>query len=173
MRHTLDPKLDVVFKLLFAQPQNRELLVSLLTAVLQPATPIVEVSVLNPEVPRMVARDKGAVLDLLVRLGDGSLVDVEMQTRSRPGLRARAAYYWARMLASELRRGQDYERPRKTVLVLLLGQRELRTERFHCIFQLREVREHELLTELCEIHTVELPKLGGVAAEGEEGALVR
>jgi hypothetical protein len=37
---TLDPKLDVVFKLLFADEQNRPLLVSFLTAVLQPPEPI-------------------------------------------------------------------------------------------------------------------------------------
>ena len=89
----LDPKLDVVFKLLFAAPQNRELLVSLLTAVLQPACPIASVDVLNPELPKDLPGDRGAVLDLLVKLSDGRLIDVEMQADRHDGLRSRALYY--------------------------------------------------------------------------------
>jgi hypothetical protein len=46
----LDPKNDVVFKLLFADPRNERLLASLLTAVMQPASAIVQVAVIDPEV---------------------------------------------------------------------------------------------------------------------------
>ena len=35
-RRTLDPKLDVVFKILFASPEAKGSLISLLTAVLRP-----------------------------------------------------------------------------------------------------------------------------------------
>ena len=48
MAETLNPRLDVVFKLLFADERNRDLLVSLLNAVLQPARRIVSVQVVNP-----------------------------------------------------------------------------------------------------------------------------
>ena len=47
-RTLLDPKLDVVFKLLFADERNRGLLISLLTAILEPPEPITGVTVLNP-----------------------------------------------------------------------------------------------------------------------------
>jgi hypothetical protein len=47
----LDPKLDVVFKILFSAPENRELLISLLTAVLRPSSPIAAVDGLNPQMP--------------------------------------------------------------------------------------------------------------------------
>lgn len=40
---TLDPKLDVVFKILFASPETKGSLISLLTAVLRPASPIEDV----------------------------------------------------------------------------------------------------------------------------------
>jgi hypothetical protein len=48
----LDPKLDVVFEMLFAEERNRALLESLLTAVLRPPSPIVRVRVINPELPK-------------------------------------------------------------------------------------------------------------------------
>jgi len=41
----LDPKIDVVFKLLFAHPSHRDIQISLLTAVLQPKVPIPEATV--------------------------------------------------------------------------------------------------------------------------------
>ena len=88
MLRLLDPKLDVVFKLLFAAEQSRDILISLLSAVLRPTRPIVEVTVLNPELPVGALDDKNIVLDVLVRLDDGSLVDVEMQTESRSGAHA-------------------------------------------------------------------------------------
>ena len=92
-RRTLDPKLDVVFKLLFAHPASKSPLISLLTAVLQPAAEIVDVEVLNPDMPRQDAADKGIVLDLRVRLADGRLIDVEMQSQWRSGSRKRFLFY--------------------------------------------------------------------------------
>ena len=51
MRRTLDPKLDVVFKLLFSDERNKGLLISLVSAVLKPAAPISDIEILNPETP--------------------------------------------------------------------------------------------------------------------------
>ena len=93
----LDPTLDVVFALLFGSANNRDLLVPLLTAVLQPRVPIGDVAVLNPNLPKQLVRERGAVLDVLVRLQDGRRVDVEMQSRQQHGLLQRVLYYWAGM----------------------------------------------------------------------------
>ncbi len=64
MRRTLDPKLDIVFKLLFGSPESKDFLISLLTAVIRPRDTIVDVEVLNPEIPKEAFKDKGIVLDL-------------------------------------------------------------------------------------------------------------
>jgi predicted transposase/invertase (TIGR01784 family) len=94
----LDPKLDVVFKLLFAHPNHRDILISLLTAVLQPTVPIADATVLNPEIPKDLPDDKGTVLDIRVQLTDGRQIDVEMQSALHPGLIQRILYYNARLL---------------------------------------------------------------------------
>lgn len=82
-RRTLDPKLDVVFKLLFSKPSNKRLLISLLTAILEPTSPIVDVEVLDPEVAKESVAAKGTMLDLLVKLLDGSRVNMEIQASPR------------------------------------------------------------------------------------------
>ena len=79
----LDPTLDVVFKLLFAHANNRDILIALLTVVLKPNVPIDAVDLLNPEIPKDLSADKGAVLDIHVRLLDGRHIDVETQSELR------------------------------------------------------------------------------------------
>jgi predicted transposase/invertase (TIGR01784 family) len=159
MLKRLDPKLDVVFKILFAAPENRELLISLLTAVLRPSSPIVSVEVLNPQMPKELVTDKGAVLDLHVKLADGREVDVEMQAGQRPGLRSRALYYWARMYGAQLGPGMAYEELRPCVVVFILGYSELQSGRFHSTFGVQEVHGGERFSDQLEVHLVELPKL--------------
>jgi predicted transposase/invertase (TIGR01784 family) len=170
----LDPKLDVVFKILFADPSNKDLLLSLLTAVLRPQRPIVDAEVLNPEVPRELAADKGIVLDLRVSLADGRHVDVEMQSDPRPGLRKRAMYYWARMYGSRLFRGMEYTQLEPCISIFFLGYRELSARRFHSIFRVLEVHDQEPFSNQLEIHVVELPKLPEIGNEDRavEGPLV-
>ena len=65
VRTTLSPTLDIIFKLLFEARESREALISLLTAVLRPARPIVEVRVLNPGIRGDRVDDKFIVLDIL------------------------------------------------------------------------------------------------------------
>ncbi len=158
----LDPTLDVVFKLLFAHERNRNLLISLLTAVLAPSTPIVEVEVLNPEVDKETIRDKGIVLDVRVRLQDGRLFNVEMQSQRHPGLRSRALLYWARIYAQQMHRGDHYESLTPTVSLFILDFNELHTAHYHSEFRLLEVKEHFPFSEDLVLHILELPKVPGI-----------
>jgi predicted transposase/invertase (TIGR01784 family) len=91
--------LDVVFKLLFIDPANRELLKSSLQDFLQPQAPIIHVEVLNPELQKVSPNERGAEVDLLVRLDGGRRVHVEIQIAGRAGFIGRSLYYWARTYA--------------------------------------------------------------------------
>jgi predicted transposase/invertase (TIGR01784 family) len=170
-----DPKLDVVFKLLFAAERSRALLCSLLEAVLRPAQPIAAIEVLKPDIAPGALGDRSVVLDLLVRLGDGSLVDVEMQTVSRPDTPQRALFHWARLASSGLRRGESFGTMRRAVVILILAHRAIEGAPFHGIYRVRERTTGVELGDALEIHTVELPKLGELdgAAREAEAALVR
>ena len=109
MARSLDPKIDVIFKLLFVAAENRRALIDLLSAVLKPRYPIAEVTILNPEIPKRQLDDKGTILDILVKLGNGQLINVEMQVAHHAYLVARANDYAARVYAAMLERGQGCE----------------------------------------------------------------
>ena len=168
MTSWLDPKLDVVFKILFADPSNKDLLLSLLSAVLRPSEPIVNADVLNPDLPKELAGDKGIVLDLRLKLSGDRYVDVEMQSDPRQGVRKRALYYWARMYGQQLFRGMEYTALEPCVSIFFMGYSELPGKRFHSIFRVLEVHDQELYGDQLELHMVELPKVPGLAGAAKE-----
>jgi predicted transposase/invertase (TIGR01784 family) len=168
MRRTLDPKLDIVFKLLFGSPESSDFLVSLLSSVLMPASPITSAEVLDPEVPKEAVADKGIVLDIKLQLADGTLVDVEMQVERRPAFRRRALYYWARMFGAQLNRGDTYRALRPAVLVVFLDYEELAGDRLHSTFKVMEKADHTLFSDMLELHLIELPKLGRIDPQEQE-----
>jgi predicted transposase/invertase (TIGR01784 family) len=163
MAETLNPRLDVVFKLLFADERNRDLLVSLLNAVLQPARRIVSVQVVNPEIQKDGADDRGLVLDILSVHEDGMRSDVEMQVDDRGSTERRALYHWARVYRDGLGRGDEFADLHPCRVVFILAFELLPGTRLHSIFQVREVHDGTLLSDDLEIHTVELPKLAYTA----------
>lgn len=69
--------------------------------------------------------------------------------------------------------GDSYQGIHKTVTINLLDFSHLPTAAYHSTFHLREDTSHDLLTDACEIHFVELPKLKGTSSMEGVPALVR
>ena len=168
MRDVLDPTLDVVFKILLAHPDNTDVLVALLSAVLRPEVPIKTVTVKNPEIPKENVDDRGVILDLLVVLDDGRSVDVEMQVESHPGVRRRALLYWARTYSANIQRGESYASIKPTVLVWFLNYCAFESIPYHSRWWVVEPTTGTVFSKALELHTVELTKLGGLTAEYAE-----
>jgi predicted transposase/invertase (TIGR01784 family) len=168
----LDPKLDIVFWMLFGAEQNRALLMSLLNAVLQPPVPIASAEVLHAQPERVGVDDKSIALDVRVRLENGEQVDVEMQSQRRPAQRERALYYWARLYAGQLQRGETYAELRRCVVILITNFNELADSRFHSRFGVQEARSAAPLTDHLELHVLELPKLREAFQKNDEPSLV-
>ena len=171
MSETLNPRNDAVFKLLFADARNRELLISLLNAVLQPARPILAVDVVNPEIQKDAPADRGLVLDIVAVHDDRTRTDVEMQSYARKGMPLRALYHWARLFRHGIARGEDYRQLHPCRVVFILAHEQLPGTRFHGTFRALEVHDGTLFSDAFEIHTIELPKLAEVkAVDPEDGA---
>jgi predicted transposase/invertase (TIGR01784 family) len=82
MTAILPPKSDEVFKMLFGDEQNKEILAAFLKAVLPlPDDDYEEIEILNPFLPGEVLNDKIGILDLKLRLKSGRLIDVEIVRR--------------------------------------------------------------------------------------------
>src|SRR5258706_6525426 len=168
----LDPKLDIVFWMLFGAEQNRALLISLLNAILQPPVPIEWAEVEHAQPERLGVDDKSIALDVRVRLANGEQIDVEMQTQRHLALRERALYYWARLYVGQLQRGSAYADLRRCVVIWITNFNELPEPRFHSIFGLLELHDTAPLTDHLELHLLELPKLREALDTNDEPSLV-
>lgn len=131
----------------------------MIEAVLLPPKPIREIHVLNPDIPMDFPGDKAIVLDVRVRLDDGSQIDLEMQSTVPTGTAGRFLYYWARDFVDTMRAGDDYKGLRPCLSILWFKQTLLVTERFHSVFHLSEDESREVFSPLIEMHVLELPKL--------------
>ena len=153
-----EPTYDVVFKLLFSEDtEGRDALVSLLRAILEPARPVLELELLNPGLPPESPLSHAAILDLLVKLQDGTLVDLEMQRKGPPSFRDRVLFYLAKIHAAQLDRGEAYGELRAGIAILLLNDLDSPALGLHAVFRLVEGKTGELFSDKLEIHLVQLP----------------
>jgi len=157
MPERLDPRNDVVFKMLFTSSEPA--LMGLLHAVLRPRRPFAGAVVRNPELPKDYLDDKGSYLDVLVTLQDGTVIDVEMQCRRHAAFRERALYYWAGVFSDQMRAGGAYTELKRVVSVLFLDYREFDFAHFHERFRLQGHTSSAEFSSFLEIHTIELPKV--------------
>jgi len=158
----LDPKNDFLFKKLFASPGNEDLLIDLLNSILklQEEKKISQVTILNPIKTRDHVKDKEAIMDILARTVEGTLITIEIQVADEHDMQKRATYYWSVVFASQMLIGMQYSELRKTIGINILDYIFLKqTEKYHTVFHLREETENFPLTDVEEIRFLELPKM--------------
>ncbi|MCL2823248.1 MAG: Rpn family recombination-promoting nuclease/putative transposase [Polyangiaceae bacterium] len=155
----LSPTIDLVFKLLFGDEERKPILIALLTAILQPESPIVDVVLLETSSISKAVNDKTIVLDILVKLQNGSMIDIEMQVLRTPEFRSRVMYYWARTHTGQIYRGDKYGKLRPTTVVVITNYLELGTGFLHSVFQVLEKHDGSRFSDDFELHFVELPRI--------------
>jgi predicted transposase/invertase (TIGR01784 family) len=164
----IDPTVDYVFKRLFADPANKDLLIHLLNAVLQTSPPIVDVVILNPFNEKEYADDKLSVLDIKARSVGEAWFNIEIQNRVYTSLRPRLAYYGARLYVEQLSEGDDYSALLPAITICFLKEalfRELAAP--HLRFALRDCEHGLELTNRLQVHIVELAKYNSEGSSPE------
>ena len=151
----------MVFKILFAHPKNNKLLISLLTAVLKPQYPIVQAQILNPEIPKDLATDKGIILDVFVKLQNGSFVNIEMQSCHLGNITPRILYYWGKTFISQLVPGKVYGQLNPVTCITFLNYKQFPEPNIpmHTQFLVMEKTLKFELSDLLHLHFIELPKV--------------
>jgi len=158
----MDLKIDFAFKQVFGKEGNEPILLSFLNAALKlpEAKRIKSVEILNPEINREHLEDKASVLDIHARTEQGEHVNIEIQLANKFDMEKRTLYYWSRIYSAQMKKGMPYTDLAKTITINILNFRFLQeTERFHTTFHLYEDQEQFPLTDVIEIHFMEIPKL--------------
>lgn len=152
------PTVDFCFKELM---QNEKVRKGMIAAILGIRSEKVEEAVLMPTILRKEYEDdKYGVLDVLVKLRDGTRMDFEMQLVYFEFWENRTLYYLSKMYTDQIKEGEDYDVLKKCIQVSIFDHIYFEADdRCYRRITFRDDELKEEYTDLMEIHILELPKL--------------
>ena len=166
-RRLLNPKIDFVFKKIFGSEENPKILIGFLNAVLKPIIPIVEVEIKNTDIEKVHVEDKFSRLDVKAKTSNQEIINIEIQLKNEYNMIQRSLYYWSKLYEEQLGDGDRYDKLCRTVCINILDFKYLKNDRFHNGYRLKEIETNEELTDIEEIHFIEIPKLKKLNSEEE------
>lgn len=154
----LSAKYDIIFKKMFSDTNNIDLLKHFLANMLSlPIDSITEIEVTNPEIVPEMIDGKIGQMDIRLRLNN-SEVNVEMQLHSDTAFKERVLYYWSKLYSGDLKESDTYSKLKKSISISIVNFNLFDCRNYHSVFKIKEDNRGELLTDKCEIHFFELKK---------------
>ncbi|MGL5574699.1 MAG: Rpn family recombination-promoting nuclease/putative transposase [Sarcina sp.] len=151
--------MDFIFKNIFGTEKNSKILISFLNAVLDTICPIVGVEIKNTDIEKGFIEEKFSRLDVKATTSNNEIINIEIQLKNEYNMIKRSLYYWSKLYEEQLGEGDDYSELRRTVCINILNFKYLKNDRFHNGYRLKEITTNEELTDVQEIHFIEIPKL--------------
>lgn len=158
----IKPLNDFIFKKIFGEKGNEDILISFINAVLKRTNeePIVEIEIIdNKQLTKDIINDKTGIIDVRARTIKGENIDIEVQLTNQGNMDKRTLFYWGKMYLENIKQGEDYTSLEKVITINILDFDYLKTESYQSSFHLWEdIEKDYMLTDMVEIHFLELPK---------------
>ena len=128
MKHSIDPRIDCVFKSLLGNESNRNLLVHFINATLatELVSPITGVEILNPYNEKEHLDDKLSIVDVKAKDERGRVYQIEIQLVYFGYLPARMLYTWSDVYSQQLQSGEKYYKLNPTYSIWLLAENAIK-----------------------------------------------
>ena len=157
----LDPKNDYVFKRIFGEKGDEDILMSLINAILKGNPTIKELELLNTEYPKEGFIRKGCQFDILAKTDNNVTINIEMQYRNNKNINDRIIYYSDRIFVDEYKSG-DFYGTKKVISIWIFAEnisdrKEPISEIFPCYKENKDDK-WEVFTENKRIIILELNK---------------
>lgn len=163
---------DIIFKAVFGRdtPGCKRALIGLLNRILEwEEDPIVDLVYLNPFSMAELEGAKEIIMDILVETSRGEQIDIEMQIGTTRELMNRFLYYLSKLVVRGLEKGEDYGKLKKSIVIVILRDRYLPdSEPAHSCFVMKSRETGYDLSELAQLHVLELGKYRWEEKEAEE-----
>ena len=92
MKGLLDPKMDFVFKNIFGNDNNPQILISFLNATLKPKYKITAVEIKNTDMNKAYIDDKFSRLDIKATTSNDEIINIEIQLKNEFNMIKRSLY---------------------------------------------------------------------------------
>jgi len=157
----INPRVDFAFKKLFGSEENKDLLISLINAIVSEQEQVVEVELKNPYNLADYRAGKMSILDIKAKAENGRWFNVEMQISEDYNFDKRAIYYWAKLVTEQLSEGMMFKELKKTISISILDFNFIpdTTEVHNCYKIINTATgKDDKLHDIFELHYIELKK---------------
>lgn len=159
-KELLKPKNDIVFQSLFTQ-KNERITKNFISALMEEKITKIEINT-EKELYREKPEDKLGILDLEAEINNKEKVDIEVQLIDRKNLVERMLFYFSKLYASTIDKGEDYIYAKKVVIIAIIDYELDLTkeiEEMETVWNVIERKNKNLmLTDKLELHIIELRK---------------
>ena len=157
----LKVKNDIVFRIFFADERNAEELMAFLKSVIRlPDDDYESMEILDPNLLIDYDGDKTAVIDVKLRTKSRKIIHIEIQLRVAPEMRKRIIFYISKLITEQIKSGDDYYKIEKVISIIITDEKLINdSPKYHHRFTFNDPDANIELTDLTEIHTIELSKL--------------
>ena len=165
------PTSDYVFKRIFGDPNN---LYDILADFLKAVIPDLQ----NDELEKIILRDthvlpniqddKFCILDVMVELKSGKLIDIEVQVINRKDMEQRTCFYLSHLVSSQLSSGERYKNIKPTIAIIITKYDWIKDSKsYHNTYKFFDKENNSYFGDTMTIHTIELTKLKNDDAKNE------
>ena len=158
---------DYAFKRLLGSEENKPLLQDLLECILD-FTPqeVIGLEFMDKELTKEEFSDKTGILDVKLKLTDGTVIDIEIQASWNASFVKRTLFYWAKMYTADFKAGESYDKLHRCIAINIIADGFKLNDAIHSEYLLQEKTAHTVLTNVLEVHFLDLQAAKRAKAEG-------
>ena len=158
---------DYAFKRLLGSEENKPLLQDLLECILD-FTPqqVLGLEFMDKELTKEEFSDKTGILDVKLKLTDGTVIDIEIQASWNASFVKRTLFYWAKMYTADFKAGESYDKLHRCIAINIIADGFKLNDAIHSEYLLQEKETHTMLTDVLEVHFLDLQAAKRAKAEG-------
>ena len=151
---------DFIFKLIFGDQRNVDILAAFLRAVLDiPDEEYDRLVIVDPHIKKESVDDKYGILDVKLHTVSGSIIHIEIQVRVLPDMKARTIYSQSKLVTEQMASGMKWSNVKRTITIVITSEVFVpEGDKYHHQFRYRTDDGIEF-TDLSEINTLDLNKL--------------
>jgi predicted transposase/invertase (TIGR01784 family) len=154
----LDPKVDFVFKNLFFYEEKSDILISFVNSILG-TNEISELKLEIYEKEKHFLDDKFSRIELKGKNKKNEDINIEIRLDNQFNIINRSIYSWCKLYDSDITERGNCSTLKRTIGINILNKKEIENNRFHNAYRLKEIETNEELTDIQEIHYIEIEKV--------------
>ena len=159
---------DYAFKRLLGSEENKPLLQDFLECILD-LTPqqVIGLEFMDKELTKEEFSDKTGILDVKLKLTGGTVIDIEIQASWNASFVKRTLFYWAKMYTADFKAGESYDKLHRCITINIIADGFRLNDSIHSEYLLQEKIAHTVLTDVLEVHFLDLQAAKRAKGEGK------